>query len=216
MTLILEEPPQIAESKPAGAKQTRPAVPHKMRITPEQFELMAGAGTLPQRAELMDGEVYTMPPDGNDHSTGTTDLLRPLILNWLPPRAVRCQSTHRFAGGWMPMPDIALLDERPVRGATVDPLPRLVVEVSDTSLNFDLNDKRLRYAQQGIPEYWIAELLNRRLRVFREPVPDAESAVEAWRVEFLIEADGTVSPLCIPDLTIKVADVLPEVPAPEA
>ena len=216
MTLILEEPQQTAARPPARRERPGPAVPERLRVTPDAFMGMAAARLIPQRAELMDGEIYAMPPDGNDHSMGTSDLLRPLMAGWPRPKAIRCQSTHRFANGWLPMPDIVLLDERPVRGATVDPLPRLVVEVSDTSLSFDLNEKKLRYAQNGVPEYWAADLQRRRILVFRDPILDAQSAAEAWRTELIVVADGTVSPLCIPDLSIRVADVLPELPADSA
>ena len=73
-----------------------------------------------------------------------------------------------------PEPDLAVLirdideyiDVEPTAADTV-----LVLEVSNSTLEFDLSDKLRQYGSQGIPEYWVVDIPNRLLHVFREPIP---------------------------------------------
>ncbi len=162
------------------------------------------------RAELWDGEVIEMSPVNNPHSICRSSLNRLLLRGWQPPRFIRSQDTHRFPGGWLPQPDIALLPELPTGGAEdVDPPPQLVVEIMLSSRDLDLNRKRLRYAQHGVPEYWVVDLTRDVIHVFREPILDAINADAAWRRLDLVHRGGSLSPACAPELTLSVDDILP-------
>ena len=183
--------------------------PQRVKFSVRDIVLLSGMGVVPQKSELVEGEIYLTAADSNFHSVAIMDLHDELRPAWPNPKYVRNQSTHRFASGWAPMPDLLLTETRPVGGAKVDPLPVLVIEVSDTTLAYDVGEKRLRYASEGVPEYWVADLNRRRFRVFRDPDPTAGDAESAYRVDFFAEADATVSPLAIPALNIRVADVLP-------
>ena len=88
--------------------------------------------------------------------------------------------------------------------------PVLVVEVAETSLASDRGDKGSLYARGRIADYWIVNLVNRTLEVYREPVPDG-SAPFGWRygsVEVL-RPPASVSPLAAPAARVAVADLLP-------
>lgn len=104
---------------------------------------------------------------------------------------------------------MALLDDRPVHGAHVDPLPRLVIEIMQSSADRDLREKRLRYAQAGVPEYWVVDLTRRLIHVFRDPERQAANADVAWRDVVVAKPGDALSPLCIPSLDLDVTDVLP-------
>ena len=183
--------------------------PAKRLFTVREFMQMGEAGILDERCELVHGEVIEMPPVGNAHSIALQDLYDALRQAWPHPKFIRTQATQRFDEHWAPMPDLALLKQRPVPGALIDELPVLVVEVSDETLSYDLGQKRLDYARAGVPEYWVADLKRRRLLVFRGPERGAVEAEHAYLDEVVVQADQTVSPLAIPSLQIKVADILP-------
>ena len=110
-----------------------------------------------------------------------------------------------------PEPDVAVVPggrrdyraEHPSR-------PVLVVEVAESSLRFDRRHKGSVYARAGLPEYWIVNLIDRRLEVYRHPAPAAFAAF-GWRyLDVQVFApDDTVSPLARPGAAIAVADLLP-------
>ena len=110
-----------------------------------------------------------------------------------------------------PSPDLAV-----VPGSVRDYANRqattavLVVEVSDGTLFFDTTTKAELYATAGVPEYWVIDLQNRRLLVFRDPVPlPAGLGATAYRTHLTFDPGDTVSPLAAPAASVRVADLLP-------
>lgn len=79
----------------------------------------------------------------------------------------------------------------------------LLVEISDVTLRLDLTLKAGLYARAGIPEYWVLDLPNRRLNVFRNPSGDA------YQTRFIVDEAGSIAPLAQPDRAITIASVLP-------
>ena len=101
-----------------------------------------------------------------------------------------------------PEPDFAVIAGTP-RGSSGHPtMADLVVEVADSSLDFDTNEKRLLYARAGIREYWVVDVNGRRLLVYR--VPQAGDYVTQ---QALGPADA-VPPLAAPAAAVRVADLL--------
>ncbi|MBV8847089.1 MAG: Uma2 family endonuclease, partial [Bryobacterales bacterium] len=78
----------------------------------------------------------------------------------------------------------------------------LIVEVADTTLEFDIQIKAPLYARAGIPEYWILDLKGRRLIVHRNPSGSVYRSVVAF------SGQERVAPLAAPDREIAVADLL--------
>ena len=107
----------------------------------------------------------------------------------------------------MPEPDIAVIRRRSVNDlAPVLPSDvYLLVEVADSSLEFDLGEKLARYAAAGIPEVWVANLRAGELVVNTEPEGTAYANVR------VIPLDGTVSPQAFPDVVLELADFIPAV-----
>ncbi len=86
----------------------------------------------------------------------------------------------------------------------------LVVEVADTTLAFDRRQKGSLYARAGILDYWIVNLVNRVLEVYRLPAADASAPLGySYRERIRLTAGEAVSPLAFPAATIAVADLLP-------
>ena len=104
-----------------------------------------------------------------------------------------------------PVPDAAIIRGNP-REATGHPTTaELVLEIADTSLQNDLTVKAPLYAGAAIPEYWVLDLVNRRLIVHRDP--DVSIGLYSSVVTYLENA--SCSPLLKPDTVIRVADMLP-------
>ncbi len=120
--------------------------------------------------------------------------------------------TVAFSSGWNPQPDVAVYDTLPPR----HPRERrfsdaaLVVEVADSTLAYDLGDKAARYAAEGVQELWVADVDGRRLHVLRDP--DGSD----YKSQTLHKLGDTASPLCMPEVHIKVDDVIPAYPDEDA
>jgi Uma2 family endonuclease len=185
------------------------SLPERVRFTVEEFDRLSREGLVPQRTELVEGEVCLMAADGNAHSVCIQSFYDALRPAWPKPRFIRSQSTHRFDAHFAPMPDLVLINAWPVPGAKVDELPQLVIEVSDETLAYDLGFKRLKYAQAGVPEYWVADIKRRRVLVFRDPDVNAKTPELAWRFEQIVPTEGEVSLLAIPGFGVRVAEVIP-------
>lgn len=86
----------------------------------------------------------------------------------------------------------------------------LIVEVSDTNLSYDRHHKAGLYARAGIREYWIVNIPDRRLEVYRDPVPDPTQPFghrNPTRID--LQPGATVSPLALPAAAVPVTDLLP-------
>ena len=88
--------------------------------------------------------------------------------------------------------------------------PVLVVEVSLSRLTFDRVHKGSLYARAGLADYWIVNLPDRRLEVYRGPVPDG-AALFGWRYGSAqaLGPNERISPLALPGAAVTVADLLP-------
>jgi Uma2 family endonuclease len=108
----------------------------------------------------------------------------------------------------MPEPDVTLeYFDRP--GAYERrPLPReigLIIEVADSSLAYDLGSKRARYARAGIVEYWVADLVNKRMHVFSDPDRKAGKYRSARRIDVARQGPRrTLAPAAFPDARIEL------------
>ena len=185
-----------------------PAVaPTRRRFTVAEYCALAEAGILAEgeRIELLDGEIITMPPIGPPHENGT-DLLNRLLTYQLYDRAlVRVQGSVRLNDDSLPQPDIAVLrlrdDYHRHRPTPADVF--LLIEVADSSLEYDRAVKLPRYAAAGIPEVWIVNLRARQVEAFANP---ANGVYQSRRV--VVPANGRISPQAFPDVSLAVADFL--------
>ena len=161
------------------------------RFTVDEYYAMACAGILTEddRIELIDGFIIAMSLVGDPHVDCINNLTRLFVLRTDPKAIVSVQNPVRLNDYSEPEPDVVLI--RPGRAGkpgAEDVL--LLVEVSDTTLDFDREIKRPRYAAAGIPEVWIVDLQGERVEVYREPGPEgyAEEASFERREELTVEA----------------------------
>lgn len=162
------------------------AAPSRHLISVDAFHRMGETGILgpTDRVELIDGEIIDMSPIGALHAAIVDILARHFGRRAGESVFIRCQNPLRLDDINEPETDIAILRPRADFYTTGHPGPAdvlLVIEVSDTSLAYDLGTKVPLYARHGIPEVWVIDAATRRTRVFRQPAGGSyadESSVE--------------------------------------
>ena len=146
--------------------------PHLFTVA--DYYRMAEAGLFHDtpRVELIQGQIIDMSPIGSPHF-GMVNRLNRLLVPLVGARGlVSVQNPVRLDHGSEPQPDVAILKPRADDYETGAPAPDdvlLLIEVADSSLDFDRNIKAPLYAQSGIAEYWIVNLPDRIVEVHREP-----------------------------------------------
>lgn len=116
------------------------------------------------RVELIEGEIVAMAAIKGPHMLGINRLNYTLVdipgRTWL----VSVQNPVHLFGDTEPQPDIALLRQEAERASVPEAADvYLIIEVSDTTLSYDIGRKRRLYARAGIPEYWIMDINGRRI-----------------------------------------------------
>ena len=177
------------------------------RITVDEYYRMAEVGILPPgaRVELIEGEIIDMAPVGTGHG-GTVGQLDQLLHDAARGRAhVLAQLPVRLSDISEPEPDFALVKPRADFYKKKHPGPAdtyLIIEVSESSLRYDLQVKAPLYARHGIPEYWVIDLKGRQVRFFRSPGSGQYADVTSTGTP------GVVAPVALPDVQIDLTHVL--------
>lgn len=198
----------------ATISRNRLYLPGRRLLTREEFEQIADSGVFrpEERLELIAGEIITKElPMKSPHATGVSLAEEALRRVFEKGYVVRGQLPLALSANDEPLPDVAV-----VVGAVRDyeekhPMTALlVVEVSDATLRMDRTTKASLYASAEIQDYWIVNLSERMLEVYRQPVP-ARSKPFGYSYESLTQyrESDTVSPLAAPEAVIAVADLLP-------
>jgi len=181
------------------------------RITVDKYHRMVTAGLLAPdaRVELIRGEIIEMSPVGSMHAA-TVHVLRDLLDAAIGTKAaVRVQSPVQLGDSSEPEPDLALVVRRDDYYASSHPCAGdvfLIVEVSESTLRYDLEVKAALYAQHGIPEFWVIDLKGCRLHVFRCP---GEGTYARVRVS---DQPGPMTLDALPAVTIDLTGILSSKP----
>jgi len=158
-----------------------------------------------ERVELIRGVIRQMSPKGRRHVQAVT-LANHLFTPLLAGRAiVQIQDPVRLPKlSSEPEPDVAVLSSSDPRDAGSRDLEvLLVVEVAETSLRFDREDKARMYAEGGVSEYWVVNLVEDVLEVFRDP----QNGV--YRTHLVFKPEESLSPLAFADIEVSVSDLIP-------
>ncbi len=175
-------------------------------FTVTDFERMAETGIISEndRVELIEGEIIEMSPIGSRHAACVdrfTEKIVGLRLNVI----VRVQSSIRLDDYSQPQPDLALLRRRDDFYSGSLPRPAdvlLVIEVADTTLEYDRFVKLPVYARAGIPEAWLANLPADRIEMYAEPVGGTYTVVKHATRGEIIQSSS------ISELRLKVDEIL--------
>jgi len=167
---------------------------------------MADAGILrpDERVELIRGEILKMSPIGTRHCAAVDGATRAMVRLAGDKAIVRVQGTIELDQFCAPEPDLALV--RPKDDFYVHKHPGasdilLIIEVADSSLEYDTTVKAGLYAILGVHEYWVADLQNNRLLAYSDPMKDSYRTIREFHRGDLL------APQLLPDCRLK-ADVL--------
>ena len=156
---------------------------------------MAEVGILgaDERVELIDGEIIDMAPPGSLHAASVHRLTEIFIRSLGSLATVLAQNPVLLGEHSQPQPDLALLKRREDFYGDEHPRPAdvlLVVEIADTSLDFDRETKSRLYARHGISEFWLIDLRGRRLARYRLPQQGSYTFVDEPDLETPLEAEA--------------------------
>jgi Uma2 family endonuclease len=174
------------------------------KLSVDKYEQMIAAGILSEndRVELIRGELLDKMPIGDAHvevvnrlnrkfsrvldESVTVSVQNPIVLNDSEPE-----------------PDVVLYKRQAPGKARASDV-QLIVEVADTSLEFDRTVKLPLYAESGIRELWIVNLGEEKIEVYRQPRLDGTYAAESE-----VRRGGFLQPLAFPAIQLAVAEILP-------
>jgi Uma2 family endonuclease len=158
------------------------------------------------RVERIEGEIIEMAPAGSSHSACVSRLnqfLTPRVRNGI----VRSENPLLMPQDIDPEPDLAVVRARPDHYEDAHPTAEdalLVVEVAESSRRYDIGQKAQWYAEAGIPEYWMVDLMRDNVIIHRDPVAGAYRDVrvygrgEHWTSDVLeglqVPVDGILKP----------------------
>jgi Uma2 family endonuclease len=172
----------------------------------DDYHRMIEVGLLAGRqVELLTGEIINMAPEGPEHAqinTDSAEYLRELLGSNALVRDAKPITIPESNSE--PEPDLAIVEPLRAIYRSHHPYPEnifWVIEYSKTTLTKDLEIKRKIYAAALIPEYWVVDLKNQQLKVFREPINGDYSRE-------LTLTFGEISPLAFPEIKISIQRLL--------
>ena len=181
--------------------------PTKHRFNINEYYRMAETGILhpDARVELLDGEIIDMSPIGPFHGGVTKYLLQFFATAAKGRWITSVQDPTRLDDYSEPEPDVMLLKpsadfyrKRHPNASDVF----LLIEVADTSLTRDVNQKLPLYGRTGIAEVWIVNLNDETIEVYRQPHYDGYAS------RTVLSAGNQATPQAFPDVSVDVADLL--------
>jgi Uma2 family endonuclease len=154
-----------------------------------------------EKIELLDGALVAMSPIGVPHCFAVQELNELLLPALLGRAKVRVQSAFAALEFSEPEPDLAVVPFGDY--ATDHPAQaHLIIEVAESSLATDRGKKLRLYADCGIPEYWIVNLIDEQIEAYSDPTAGSYARVETYKRGQSIRLGA------FPDVELRVADVL--------
>lgn len=194
-------------------QSARIARPKTWRMTTEAYDRLVESGELEgQHVELIDGRIIQMPAQTEPHAVGMMLARRTLEGAFGRGYTVRPQLPLSLGFDSKPEPDIAIVEgsERDTLKSGTPTTAVLVVEVSLATLRFDRTRKLALYARSGIRDYWIINLVDRQLEVYRRPGgTPGDTLPFGYKDRKILKAKDSISPLGAADAVVRVRDLLP-------
>jgi Uma2 family endonuclease len=176
--------------------------------TVQEYHHMSEVGILDtsERTELITGKIVLMAAKGTPHVL-TLRLLASFLEKSLDESVlVSTQEPINLDNFSEPEPDLAIVKGTMFDYAERHPSPEdvyLVVEVADSTLKKDCEVKDKLYARSNIADYWVIDVKNRQVHIFRTPTPTGYAS------HLILSESQTVSPLAFPSIVIPISSILP-------
>jgi len=200
MPAVLDPPPLSVPTRPAPERD------EEMLWTRELYEAAIDAGIIEggAKVELLDGKILTMSVQKPAHSFVLRVLQIFLEKLFVGTHDIRAQLPLALDDYSEPEPGIAVVKGSHFDYATKHPrTAELIIEISDTTLARDKQTKKAAYARNGIPEYWIVNLVERQLEVYRQP--QGTEYLEG----LILKPGRAIAPLGRENALVKVENLLP-------
>jgi Uma2 family endonuclease len=159
-----------------------------------------------ERVELISGQIFTMAAKGTRHTVATTRLIEELPRLIERRAIVRCQDPITLPNNSEPEPDIVVARLRSDDYINSHPSPAdviLVIEVADSTIKFDRETKAPLYATAGISEYWIVNLIDDRLEIYRQPEGNIYTSVQ------IVTPPRSINLPEFPDILLNIDNFFP-------
>ncbi len=200
MSAVITPSPQVLSS----------SGPVPRRWTREEYYRMGEMGLFHgQRVELIEGEIMVLSPQNWPHSSTVDRVAEALRRDLGAGFWVRTQFPLNL-GTSDPEPDVSVVLGRREDYNDHPTTAVLIVEVSESSLSYDRTRKASLYARAGIADYWIVNLVNKQVEVYRDPRPDSSQFYgHGYASVAVLVPPAVVNPLAAPQVSLAVADLLP-------
>jgi Uma2 family endonuclease len=198
----------VVERDLTAVEQVSPA---PWKCSREHFQQMGELGMfVGQHVMLFEGSIVAMPAMGDRHRTGVILTARVLERAFGDDYFVSVQCPFDIGKATDPEPDIAVIPgqirDYATRGLTQ---AALILEVSDTTLDFDRRTKAPLYAGAGIEDYWIINLNAAQIEVYRQPLPPDQIFGTGYTDVKTYRKGQSIELLAKPRVQVLVDDLLP-------
>jgi Uma2 family endonuclease len=183
------------------------------RFTRRQYARMIDHGVLDEDdpIELLDGLLLVKEPQSSPHRTAVLLAAKALEQAFADGWFVQIQSPIILDDRSEPEPDVSVVRGTPRDYVDSHPKsPALVVEIAQTGLRMARRRKAAAYARAGLADYWIVNLVDRVLEVYREPARPGPALGRSRYLSIItLDAAATITPRAAPSAHVRVADLLP-------
>jgi Uma2 family endonuclease len=185
--------------------------PNQRRWTRAEYHQMADLGWFDgQRVELIQGDIMVLSPQKFSHYSSVDRVCEVLRDHFGVGYWVRPQAPMGFGAFSEPEPDVSVVLGRREDYTEHPTAAILLVEVSDSTLSYDRNRKASLYATAGVADYWIVNLVDGQVEVYRQPAPDPLQAYgHGYGSRQVLTPSASVSPLGLPGAAVAAALLLP-------
>lgn len=172
------------------------------RIARAEYDQMVEMGLFQgERVELLHGVIIAMSPIAPTHASPVDLLMEALVPRLLGRARVRIQHPFYATDESEPEPDVAIVPLADYSARHPD-RAYLIIEVADSSLRKDRQLKGPLYAASAVDEYWIVNVGEKIVEVYRDP------SANGWRSVTRHDESATIAPAAFPDVQLRVADFL--------
>ena len=160
-----------------------------------------------EKVELILGQIFTMAAKGTRHTLSTRKLFKQLLALIGDRADVQSQDPITLPNNSEPEPDIVIARLRSDDYVNSHPSPAdiiLVIEVADSSIKFDRETKAPLYAAAGISEYWIVNLIDNRLEIYRKPEGSIYASIQ------IVTPPRSIALPQFSDIVVQTSDFFPD------
>jgi Uma2 family endonuclease len=205
MTLEMPLPPLVI---PSVGRPECEEVQRKLWTREEYYRLGEQGWFNDQRTELIEGEIIVLPPISHDHCYVIEGIKEVLTEVFGKDYWIRSQYPLPVGQRSEPQPDISVVTGN-FRTHRAHPQSYLLaIEVSRTTLAYDLQTKSTLYAKAGVEEYWVVDVASRSVIVHREPGTDFIGVARYQKVTTHKEGES-ITPLAKLESVVEIARILP-------